>query len=367
MECDRRTWKDFLRLPYIIYEDDNNWVAPIKSEIRRTLDPHRNPYFSNATLQLFVCYRDGNVAARTVVVINRLHEKQSGIKAAFFGFFECVNNLEAARALFGSVEDYCKRNNVELLEGPFNPNHYSELGLQVSAFEKPPTFFQTYNPPYYSDLLEALGFRKSACFFTARNDNAKEYILHRYGSLQKAEVPEEYAVRHFDMRRRNEELENLRDTFNDAFSTNWHYLPVSREEYGFSAKFLRLVTEPELITIVEHCGRPVGVLMCVLDINPPLRRLHGKVGPIKYLRFINDKKKIKNLIVYAVGIRKTHQHMIVFKLLLDAMVRMARNFDTLETTWMSPSNLHAIGASERLGMKPDKHFAIYEKPLKNPS
>ena len=361
--CDRQTWRDFLHLPYIVYRNDENWVAPIESEVRRTLDRRRNPYFSNATVELFVCYSNGNVVARTAVIISKAHGEKFASKTAFFGFFESLDDLAAVRVLFERVERYCIEHGIELLEGPFNPNHYSELGLQIDAFDKPPSFFQTYNPAYYPDLLQHCGFVISTVLLTARNASVKEYITLHYGCPQKRETPEGFTVRTFETKHRNHELEILRDVFNDAFSENWHYIPVSREEYKFSAKFLQLVTEPELVTIVEHDGNPVGVLMCMLDINPLLRSLHGKGGPIKYLKFIRDKKKLRSLIVYAVGIRKSYQHGVVFRLLLDAMVRTALHFDTLETTWMSPSNVLAVKASERLGMKPDKHFVIYEKPL----
>lgn len=338
-------------------------MAPIEREVRRQLDPVRNPYFSDATAQPFVCYKNGAVAARTVVVINRLHERKFRIRAAFFGFFECVNDAEVASSLFESVERYCRVHNNELLEGPFNPNHYSELGLQIDAFEKPPAFFQSYNPSYYPGLLQKMGFKESCGFLTARNERVKDYISQEYGRLSDAEVPPNYFVRHLNLRQRDSELEILRRVFNESFSGNWHYLPLSREEYRFSSKFLHLVTEPELVTLVEYKGEPVGALMCVFDMNPLLRTLHGKVGPVKYVKLIRDKKKVKNLIVYAVGIRKSHRHTMVYKLLLDALLRTAIRFETIETTWMSPSNVLAMRAAERLGMKPDKHFAIYAKSL----
>ncbi len=346
-----------------MYEGDQNWVAPLGSEVRRTLDPDRNPYFANATLQPFLCYRDGAIVARLVVVINRLHEKTFGTRTAFFGFFECVNDAGAARALFERAESYCRALDVHHLEGPFNPNHYSELGLLIDAFDKPVSFFQTYNPPYYARLLEDLGYHQSTTLLTSRTENVKAYAESYCGQALTGEAPEGYAVRHFNMQRRDEELEHLRDIFNDAFSENWHYLPLSADEYRFSAKFLHLVTEPELITIVEHEGQPVGVLMCVLDINPLLHAMHGKPGPVTYLRFLQNRKRVKNLIVYAVGIRKSHRHTTVGRLLFTAMVQTALDYETLETTWMSPSNRLALRTAERLGMTPYKHFAIYDKSL----
>ena len=359
----RRSIKDFFRLPFHLYRGDPNWVAPISSEVRRVLDVRRNPYFANATLKLFICYKGRNPVARTAVVINRLHEEKFGVKAAFFGFFESANDHEAVRHLFEAVERYCKSEKVEFLEGPFNPNHYSELGLQASGYDTPPSFFQTYNPEYYHALLREVGFHVSARMITAKNERVRDYVLQRYGTRTPVTESQGFRIRSLLLSDLKRELERIRYVFNDAFSANWHFLPESREEYEFSAKFLRLVSSPELIKIVEHRGEPVAVLMCVWDINPLLRRMYGKVGPLKYFHFLHGRKKIRKLIIYAVGIRKSYQRTRAFSLLLDSMCQIALNYDVLETTWMLPENVLATKAAERLGMVPDKHFFIYGKPL----
>lgn len=359
----QRDLKQFLRIPRIVYKGDDHWVPPISAEVRRVLDPGRNPYFKTASLRLFLCLKDEQPVARTAVVISRRHEEKFGVKTAFFGFFESTNDQAATNFLFAEVASYCHSCGVEVLEGPFNPNHYSELGLQISHFETPQSFFQTYNPEYYHTLLAGAGFRQSTVLFTARNESPKDFLLHEYGPNPVKPQYDGYQVRTVDPKRLAADLDEIRSVLNDAFSSNWHFLEASQEEYQFSAKFLRLVTDPKLNIIVRHNGFPVGVLMCVLDINPLLKRFHGRVGPLKYLRFLKAKGSIRSLIVYAVGIRKAYHHTRVFSLLLNEMIRIAQSYDCLETTWMSRDNSLAIRSAERLGMRPEKHFAIYEKRL----
>lgn len=358
---DRET---FLRLPHMIYAGDPNWVAPVTSEVRRTLDVRRNPYFKNASLQLFLCLAGEEPVSRLALVINKLHQDGCGAPTAFFGFFEAKNDPEAMKALIREAEDFCWRHGVRVLEGPFNPNHYSELGIQADRFGTPPAFFQTFNPSYYGPLLEQEGFHVAASFQTMKNDDIGPYLFERYGPP--ANIPERdgYVVRSFRPRARALELERIREVNNDAFDGNWHFLPLSREEYLFSAKHLSLVTEPKLIQIVEHHGRPVAVLHCVLDINPLLRRLKGRVGPFKYVRFMSDRRKVRNLIIFTVAIKRAYQHSRVYYYLLQAFRRLAEGYRSVETTWLSPENLPALKAAESLGMVPDKHFAIYAKSLK---
>lgn len=357
-----RTLNDFFALPYKIYKDDKNWIPPIKSELKRILNSDKNPYFKQASLTLFNCYDNTGICSRMAVIINSAHEKKYNVRSAYFGFFESYNDLTAVRSLLKEVITYCKKFNVEILEGPFNPNHYSELGLLMDKYDEFPSYFQVYNPEYYKDLLTASGFQISEIFHTRKNPDFKKFVENNFGNDLCLEH-NGLKVTKFDMRHKETELENLRSVFNDAFSDNWHFLAVSKEEYLFSAKYLNLVTLPEHICFVEYNGEPVGAVHCVLDINPLLKEFNGHFNPVKYIKLLQQRREIGKLIVFAVGIKKSFRNSKVFQLLLNAFILSARNYDILETTWMSHKNLPSIKVAELLGLKPDKQFAIYSKSI----
>jgi hypothetical protein len=355
--------KDFLRLPFVIYRDDPNWAAPLTSEVSCILNEKLNPYFARAQLKLFVCYENGTIVSRTAVIINRAHQEKFGVKSAFFGFFESLNNPDAVHNLFEAVETYCRAQGVEVLEGPINPNHYSELGLQVNQFGTPPTFFQPYNPPYYVNLLEDYGFFESARFHTRKNENVRDYALKRYGTADTSFKSSKYTVRSFSMADFNNDLERIREVNNDAFAHNWHFLPLSKEEFLFSAKYQKLLTRPYLIKIVECQGEPVGVIHCVLDVNPLLGKMKGKIGLFKYWRFLYKRRKISTLVIFSVGIKKAYQNTRVYSLILKSLRELVLNYHVLETTWMPEDNIPAVKAARHLALKPDKEFVIYEKRI----
>lgn len=360
---DKKRLDEFLRLPFAIYRRDPLWVPPVIGEVRRTLDPERNPYFANATLRLFVGYRSERPVARAAVIINSAHQMAFGVRSAFFGFFESENDEEAVRRLFGEAETYCRARRVEVLEGPFNPHHYSELGLQIDGFGTAPSFFQPHNPPYYDELLEKAGFRISARFQTMKIDDIGKDLDRRLGAPAAGPGRDGYSIRSFSLKDRAGDLERIREVNNDAFAENWHFLPLSHEEYEFSAKHMGLVTRPDLIKIVEHRGRPVAVLHCVLDVNPLLRRWKGVPGPVKLIRFFRGRRTVRTIILFTVGIKKEYRHTLLSRLLIAEFCRMAQAFDRAETTWMSPDNRTVLKAAEGLGMKPDKHFGIFAKEL----
>jgi len=356
--------RDFLRLPFRVYRGNPHWVPPLATEVRRTLDPSKNPYFADATLDLYLVRAGGTAVARAALIVNEAHCRKAGVRAGFFGFFESLEDQEAVELLFAAVERRCRERGVTLLEGPFNPSHSSELGLLADRYDEDQGFFEPYNPSYYHRLLSGAGFQKGVLLFTGRNGDARSWLRAMYGPPPSGPPSAPgLVVRAFDPGRRDEDLEKIRLVFNDAFDRNWHFLPASPEEHRFAAKYLDLITEPPLVTIAEHRGIPVGVLLCVPDINPLLRRMNGRIRPLGYCRFLAGKKRIRTLIVYAVGIRKAYMRTRVFTLLLDSMRRMAESFDVLACTWMHPGNVMSVATAARVGLAPYKHLQMYEKEI----
>lgn len=364
IEADGRSLKRaFLNLPERIYSGDPYYIPPIGSYVRDTLDAGKNPYFKNSSLRLFLCLRNGIAVARTAIIINSLYLQSAGEKIAFFGFFEAENDPEAVSALFRHAEQYCKVMGATILEGPFNPNHYSDLGLQTEAFDRPPAFFQVHNPPYYESLLASAGFTRSFEIHTRKNSSIRKFVAGNFGTTFSSASESGFRARQLNLNNLGEELERVRDVYNDAFASNWRFLPVSAEEYAFSAKYLKYVTSPELNIIVEKAGIPYGVLQCVYDINPLMIPLRGLPLPLFYWRFMRERKKSRNLIIYAGGVRRSARHSEVTKLLFNALCRISLGFDSLETTWMYDDNSPAVRIAEALRLIRDRTFWILSKRL----
>ncbi len=362
MISDIQGMKDFLELPVKIYKNDSIWVAPQVSEIQRILNANSNPYFRNASLKKFICYKGEEPVARSIFVINHEHWKKFGKKTAFFGFFESINDEEASGYLFEEAGKYCRSEGAEFLEGPFNPNHYSEMGILINNFNSPQIFFETYNPEYYLKLLEMSGFHVMCNLHTRINRNTGDYVRHRY-DLSSRQKCRDFSVRHFNLFKIKAELERIREVNNDAFSNNWYFLPLTSEEYLFSAKFMFFVTYPKLNIIVEHHGEPVGVLQCVLNINNLLQPMKGKFNMFDLLGFLRKRPWINEIIIYAIGVKRAYQKTVVFKLLFESVCKIVQRYPIVSTTWMTEDNVSAIRASELLGLEPYKRFAIYEKVL----
>ena len=353
---------DFLSIPSVIYKGDPNWIAPQQSEIRRVLDPLKNPYFVYATLKMYVCYSNGRPVSRSIMVINYLNWQKWNKKSAFFGFFESINDNNAVRCLFNKIEADSKASGAEYLEGPFNPNHYSELGILTDNFNSAPVFFETYNPSYYPALLMHAGFSESSIFHTRINKNISSTLSKKYKNSKKEVSSCDITIRKFNIFRFKRDLEILRDINNDAFRENKYFLPLLFQEYLFSAKYMFMVTKPSLILIAEYRGIPVGAAQLVLNINSLFRSYNGRIKPWNLPVFLWKRRKLKELIIFTAGIKKEFRNKRVFAMILKSAVKIFRNYSAISTTWISDENL-GISLSSLLEMSPGKHFAIFSKPL----
>jgi hypothetical protein len=353
---------DFLSIPSEIYRNDPNWIAPQHSELRRVLNPLKNPYFINASLKIYVCYSNGKPVCRSIMVINHLHWSRWNQKSAFFGFFESLNDRYAVRCLFEKIEADSRVSGAEYLEGPFNPNHYSELGILLDNFNSAPAFFETYNPSYYSALLKEAGFSESNLFHTRINNDISATLSKKYPISRKETFSRDITVRKFNIFRFKRDLGILRDINNDAFENNKFFLPLSIKEYMFSAKYLFFVTRPDLILIAEYKGEPVGAAQLVINFNSLLKFSNGRIMPWQIPALLWKRRNLKELIIFTAGIKKAFRKTRVFALLLKSAVKIFRNYSTISTTWISDENL-GINLDSLLDMKPVKHFAIFSKQL----
>ena len=177
---------DFLRLPWRIYQENPNWVPPVLPLQKQFLDPRTGPFFEFGEAQYFLAYLEGQPAGRISAHINRLHNQYHDPDDGFFGFFECVPDVGVASALFYAAADWLRQRGKERLIGPLNFCIYDEMGLLVDGFDTMPAIFQTYNPPYYLDLLTELGFSKVLDYY-ALKINQRDIDVPRSGETVAAD------------------------------------------------------------------------------------------------------------------------------------------------------------------------------------
>src|SRR5690606_29466640 len=105
--------------------------------------------------------RDGNLAGRIAAFLNRKYRNRGDeVKVGGIGFFDCINDHDAASLLFDVARHWLLARGAEAMDGPINCGERDRWwGLLVDGFT-PPVYGMNYNPPYYRDLFEEYGFKK---------------------------------------------------------------------------------------------------------------------------------------------------------------------------------------------------------------
>ena len=363
---DSRSLSTFLRLPFRLYRGDPNWVPPLLYQQRTMFDRKRFPFHFHSEVQPFLCLDGrGRAVGRICAVLNRRHLDFHGDGRGFFGFFECEDDPAAAALLLDAAAAWLKERGCTHIRGPANFSTNEECGLLVEGFDSPPVVMMTYNPPYYMRLLERWGLAKAMDLLAFRVDASGGIPerLERAASLLTRRLGA--SVRSVDFSRLDDEMELLFGIYNSAWEKNWGFVPMTREEFFFSAKDFSAIADPELVLVLEMKGEPVGFSLALPDVNLPLSRMNGRLFPFGFLKFLYYRRKIRWLRVVAMGLVESARGKGADSLLyLETFRRgMKKGYEHAELSWVLETNVPMIRAAEKVGAVKYKTYRFYEREI----
>jgi len=256
------------------------------------------------------------------------------------------------------------------MQGPVNPSTNYECGLLVEGFDLDPMVMMTYNPPYYAALLEGYGMKKAMDLYAY--DIAADYFNHSNKLQRVAErlrKKSNIRVRTVNMKDFKNEVEIIRQVYNDAWSRNWGFVPMSEEEFDHLAKDLKQIVDPRVVLIAEQAldgstPRAVGFLLAVPDLDRALKKISGRLLPLGLLKLLWHSRKISSIRVITMGGILEFQNLGMGSIFLDEIYRRgpAAGFPTGEMSWVLENNVMMNRAAELIGGRRTKTYRIYEMP-----
>lgn len=182
----------FINFAWEIYQDDSNWVAPLKSDLLKLfLGSDISKKLNCGPHTFFMVFENGKPLARALVGINEKRNLKKSINNGYFSCFETVNSTKAVKCLMDHAVNWLEKQSINRLIGPLYPNDdVDNRGLLIEGFDSPPVLMTSYNPTYYRQLLEKYGFKKDADFFAyycddfdmarARVDKITDFAMKKY-------------------------------------------------------------------------------------------------------------------------------------------------------------------------------------------
>lgn len=285
--------KRFLDIADPIYEGDPNYIAPLRMHFMKFLDPAKNPFFGHAGHVALMVKRGDRPVGRVVAHVDREYQAYHGTKTGFFGFFECIDDVAVAHALLDEAVAWLRGQGVREIFGPmeFTTNH--QCGLLVENFDRPPFVENTYNPPYYEELLTTYGFGKAKDLLIFMIDIRDGMDTPKRARIRKVadrvRKREGITVRPVDFSDVDREIERMYELYVKAWEKNWGFVALGKEEFNFLMGDLKMVAIADLVLFVEVDGKPVGFTATLPNVNEHMPK-NGRLLPFNWLKMLNLKK-----------------------------------------------------------------------------
>ncbi|MGD0101847.1 MAG: GNAT family N-acetyltransferase [Acidobacteriota bacterium] len=361
-----RDLRQFIRLPWKIYRNDPYWVPPLLLDMKTLLNREKHPFFQHSSAEFFLARRDGELVGRIAAIQNNNHNNYHGERTAFFGFFESVNEKEVAAALLEQAASWARSRGLVQLRGPMNYSTNETLGLLVEGFDSSPCLMMTHNPPYYQELIESAGFEKAMDLYawwllTERGLNPK---IVRVG--EKVLKDQGIQVRTINMKKFREEVKTIKKIYNDAWSTNWGFVPMTDAEFEHMAKDLKTIVDPRVLLIAEKDGEPLAFSLALPDFNQALKKVNGRLFPFGLAKLIYYGRQVRQVRVLALGIVKKVQNWngLGAALYYESFRRgVAAGYRSCEFSWTIESNDLINRSMQLFGAEIYKRYRIYQKAL----
>jgi GNAT superfamily N-acetyltransferase len=366
--------KAFIHFPWKVYQGDRYWVPPLLSERHYFLDPQRNPFFQHARAEYFLARRGaevvGTVGAFTNDLYNQIHASNDG----FFGFFEVLDDREAAEALLTTAEDWARAAGHTNLIGPAQFSTNDELGLLIDGFDDPPRILMTYNPPRYRGYLEQAGYQKAmdlwayALQMTDFKDRVPEKLKR---VVEKVKQRGKWRIRRMEMKHFDREVELVKKVYNRSWEKNWGFVRMTDPEFDKLAENLRQFLDPDLAVLVECDGEVAGFGLSLPDLNEPLLKAYPRPDTPEWWTMARlawhwkVRGGMKWLRVFALGVlpefRGTGVDAMMY--LETAKSAIPKGYQMAEMSWILEDNLMMNRAIQFLGGKVYKTYRMFQKPL----
>jgi len=362
--ADRR---QFVRIQREIYAGDPNWVPPIWRVQDELVGFRPHPFYDENRCQAFIVTRNDKTVGRVLAIINRGHNRRYDDKVGFFGFFECHDDIEAARVLFHTAEQWLLDHGMDTVRGPVNPSLNYDCGLLIDGFDTPPTFLIPYNRDYYDSLLVRCGFSKTQDLFSyeagiellERIDPKLQFVIDE--STRRFKV----VCRPVDPKNFDADVRTFLHVYNESLQGTWGYVPFTPREIDHQAQGLKHLIVPGMTSIAEIDGRPVGAGFGLLDYNPLIKKMGGRLFPFGWLRILLQKKRLKRLRMISANVLPEYQKWGLGLVTLARILPDAVDFGIQvgEFSWVLESNSLSRNTIERGGAVKTKTHRIYDKPI----
>lgn len=359
----KRETKQWLAFPSKLYKNDNHYVRPLDHEVEKVFDRNQNKLFRHGdAIRYYLTDKNGTIVGRIAVFYDEKTSKvyeheENGQKTGGCGFFDCINNQEAANILFDAAKKWLEERGFEAMDGPVNFGDRDYFwGCLVDGFTDP-IYNMPYNYPYYRQLFENYGFKDYFKQLTFRRNlipGGFDPILHQKAA-RIYENPD-YTFEILDKRK----IDRYADDFLTIYNKSWGSIPgtakLTRQHALALLNSLKPIIDPRLMHFAYYKGEPVGFFLMMIDLNQIYKGLNGNDKGLNKLRIfwrIKISRICDRAISLVFGIVPEHRKKglesgLVCSLEAQAIKKKFK-YKELQLNWIGDFNPPMLKIAERAG------------------
>lgn len=359
----------FLKLPVRLYKNEKNWIRPLDKDIKAVFDQEKNKNYKQGDAIRWILKDDqgltvGRIAAFYIKKVSDQEDQPTG----GVGFFECINNQEAANLLFDRAKQWLTDLGMEAMDGPVNfGDRNNWWGLLVDGFHEP-NYQMPYNFAYYKELFEDYGFQLYFNQYTYKRPFGSHvgFPDRFYEKAQPTLDDPDYEFRHITKKEYSIGHEYFHEVYNKAWAGHSGVKPMSLSQAKAIFKQLKPIADIRLIWFAFHKGNPVAFFISIPELNQIYKHLNGQWHLWSKLHFIIRLKlgMVKKGLGIIFGVVPDHQRKGVERGLVVTYVKtMAWKkgfpYEDIEMNWIGDFNPKMMRIAEQIGSEVFKTHVTY--------
>jgi GNAT superfamily N-acetyltransferase len=363
-----RDWRLFHQVADRVYRADENYISPLKSEVRAVFHKKKNKAYNHGNAACFVLLNDQQPIGRIAAFVDHERNKTNDFPVGGIGFFECINDVRAANLLFAKAEEYLAQWKIKAIDGPINFGERDRFwGLLVEG-EFPPLYQENYHPKYYQQFFEGQGYQPYEQILTFHAQMANVPI-ERFAKIAE-KVRKRYGMQTQSMNKGSNIprfAKDFAEVYNKAFQINPYFKPLTGNQIARMFRTMKSIADLRMVFITYTPEKPVAFAAFIPDINPFLRKMKGRLTWYKIPGLIWQIRRSKKHLLkgIAFGIDPEYQRRGAIAALIDYIYNdhTRGRYSDFYLATIRGHNSVMVNSISNLGVKVERVHLAYRKML----
>lgn len=350
--------KLFIQVHSACNQGNPDFIRPLDKDIRDIFDPQKNKAFRFGEARRWLLFDGVKAIGRIAAFTNEKYtNKGDDLPVGGMGFFDCINDQQAANLLFDTAKNWLAEKGMEAMDGPINFGERDNWwGLLVEGFE-PPLYGMNYNPPYYQQLFETYGFKlfyNQICLTLPVAGEMTQLQPKFYEAHDKFAADPDFEARHLGKNEGDKFADDFCTIYNKAWARHEGNKTMEKKQALRIYQAMKPVMDEDLAWFTYYKGEPVAMWLSLPDINQVIRHLNGRFNLFAKLKFayLRWRGEISRMVSVIFGIVPEFQGSgIDYYMIVEAekLIKERGRYHDVEMQWLGDFNPKILGITHNLG------------------